>query len=180
MTCWSSSTPVKYARQNSIHASPTVLFNGLVANEVSSSWGEKEWTEFFDAKIPAWRSWTGSLLWNTGPIGKYDNIRKVNRVANIHLSVMCNESVVRVETSTGSVSVRRTCEHFFQHPSRGLSIRCTFTEFHNVSNHLHDNFIIPCTNNCCFLGQVRYGLFTETRQRRSVRCSQPQAVNEFF
>jgi hypothetical protein len=42
---------VKFSRQNSIHVSPTVLFDGLVANEVSSSWGEAEWTEFFQRRI---------------------------------------------------------------------------------------------------------------------------------
>lgn len=42
---------VKFSRQNGIHVSPTVLWDGLVANEISSSWGEKEWTEFLAAKI---------------------------------------------------------------------------------------------------------------------------------
>ncbi|KAF8632314.1 hypothetical protein AX15_001937 [Amanita polypyramis BW_CC] len=42
---------IKYGRQNSIHVSPTVLWDGLVAPEISSSWGEVEWTEFFAAKI---------------------------------------------------------------------------------------------------------------------------------
>jgi len=42
---------VKFARQNSIHVSPTVLWDGLVANEISSSWGEKEWHEFLAAKV---------------------------------------------------------------------------------------------------------------------------------
>ncbi|VDB97133.1 unnamed protein product [Peniophora sp. CBMAI 1063] len=42
---------VKFARQNSIHVSPTVLWDGLVANEISSSWGEKEWSEFLAAKV---------------------------------------------------------------------------------------------------------------------------------
>jgi len=41
---------IKLGRQNSIHASPTVIWDGLVANEVSSSWGETEWTKFFDEK----------------------------------------------------------------------------------------------------------------------------------
>jgi hypothetical protein len=44
---------VKYSRQNSIHGSPTVLWDGLVANEVSSSWGEKEWLDFLGSKISA-------------------------------------------------------------------------------------------------------------------------------
>lgn len=42
---------VKVARHNSIHVSPTALWNGLVASEVSSSWAEKEWNEFFASKI---------------------------------------------------------------------------------------------------------------------------------
>ncbi|TDL29379.1 hypothetical protein BD410DRAFT_779779 [Rickenella mellea] len=42
---------IKYGRQNGIHVSPTVLWDGLVAGEISSSWGEKEWTEFLDAKV---------------------------------------------------------------------------------------------------------------------------------
>ncbi|KAH8827726.1 hypothetical protein DL96DRAFT_1600088 [Flagelloscypha sp. PMI_526] len=44
---------IKFSRQNGIHVSPTVLFDGLIANEVSSSWGEKEWTEFLNAKVTA-------------------------------------------------------------------------------------------------------------------------------
>ena len=44
---------VKYSRQNGIHVSPTVLWDGLVANEVSSSWGEKEWSEFLEVKVTA-------------------------------------------------------------------------------------------------------------------------------
>jgi hypothetical protein len=42
---------VKYGRQNSIHVSPTVLFNGLVANDVSSSWGEAEWSAFLEKNV---------------------------------------------------------------------------------------------------------------------------------
>lgn len=42
---------IKFSRQNGIHVSPTVLWDGLVANEISSSWGEKEWTEFLDKKV---------------------------------------------------------------------------------------------------------------------------------
>ncbi|EKM79969.1 hypothetical protein AGABI1DRAFT_84473 [Agaricus bisporus var. burnettii JB137-S8] len=42
---------LKIARHNSIHVSPTALWNGLVASEVSSSWAEKEWNEFFASKI---------------------------------------------------------------------------------------------------------------------------------
>lgn len=42
---------VKYSRQNGIHVSPTALWDGLVANEISSSWGEKEWSEFLAEKV---------------------------------------------------------------------------------------------------------------------------------
>ncbi|KAJ7626193.1 hypothetical protein FB45DRAFT_923150 [Roridomyces roridus] len=42
---------IKFARQNGIHVSPTVLWDGLIANEISSSWAEKEWTEFLTAKV---------------------------------------------------------------------------------------------------------------------------------
>ena len=42
---------VKYSRQNGIHVSPTVLLDGLIAGEISSSWGEKEWTDFLAKKI---------------------------------------------------------------------------------------------------------------------------------
>ncbi|KAJ3977973.1 hypothetical protein EV361DRAFT_876215 [Lentinula raphanica] len=42
---------IKFSRQNSIHVSPTVLWDGLVANEISNSWGEKEWNDFLAAKV---------------------------------------------------------------------------------------------------------------------------------
>ncbi|KAH7930623.1 hypothetical protein BV22DRAFT_1028084 [Leucogyrophana mollusca] len=42
---------IKFSRQNGVHVSPTVLWDGLIAGEVSSSWGEKEWTEFLAAKV---------------------------------------------------------------------------------------------------------------------------------
>lgn len=44
-------SPVKYSRQNSIHVSPTVLFDGLIASEISSSWGKNEWTEWLAKKV---------------------------------------------------------------------------------------------------------------------------------
>ncbi|KAM6496198.1 hypothetical protein JOM56_008904 [Amanita muscaria] len=37
---------IKFARQNSIHVSPTVLWDGLVQNQISSSWGANEWNAF--------------------------------------------------------------------------------------------------------------------------------------
>ncbi|OSD04554.1 hypothetical protein PYCCODRAFT_1433422 [Trametes coccinea BRFM310] len=43
---------IKFSRQNGIHVSPTVLWDGLIANEISSSWGEREWTEFLEKKVP--------------------------------------------------------------------------------------------------------------------------------
>jgi hypothetical protein len=44
---------VKFARQNSIHVSPTALWDGLVQNQVESIWSEKEWLEFFAKQIVA-------------------------------------------------------------------------------------------------------------------------------
>ncbi|KIM25874.1 hypothetical protein M408DRAFT_25771 [Serendipita vermifera MAFF 305830] len=44
---------IKYSRQNSIHVSPTVLFDGLVANDVSSSWGKDEWEKFPEKNVTA-------------------------------------------------------------------------------------------------------------------------------
>ncbi|EMD40528.1 hypothetical protein CERSUDRAFT_44584 [Gelatoporia subvermispora B] len=42
---------IKFSRQNGIHVSPTALWDGLVANEISSSWAEKEWVEFLEKKV---------------------------------------------------------------------------------------------------------------------------------
>ena len=42
---------VKFSRQNGIHVSPTVLWDGIVANEISSSWGDKEWAEFLEKNV---------------------------------------------------------------------------------------------------------------------------------
>jgi hypothetical protein len=44
---------VKFSRQNGIHVSPSVLWDGLFQSQVSSSWGEKEWSEFFAERISA-------------------------------------------------------------------------------------------------------------------------------
>ena len=44
---------VKFSRQNGIHVSPTVLFDGLIANEISSGWGEEEWAKWLAVKVPA-------------------------------------------------------------------------------------------------------------------------------
>ncbi|KAG6832350.1 hypothetical protein H0H87_001814 [Tephrocybe sp. NHM501043] len=50
-SCGVTIPAVKFSRQNSIHVSPTVLWDGLVASEVSSSWGVKEWSEFLANKV---------------------------------------------------------------------------------------------------------------------------------
>jgi len=42
---------IKFSRQNGVHVSPTVLWDGLIAGEISSSWGEKEWNDFLAAKV---------------------------------------------------------------------------------------------------------------------------------
>ncbi|KAG1766365.1 hypothetical protein EV702DRAFT_1150238 [Suillus placidus] len=42
---------IKFARQNGVHVSPTVLWDGLIANQISSSWGEKEWSEFLAKNV---------------------------------------------------------------------------------------------------------------------------------
>jgi len=41
----------KFSRQNSIHVSPTVMWDGLIANEVSSGWEQPNWVDFFESKI---------------------------------------------------------------------------------------------------------------------------------
>ena len=42
---------VKFSRQNSIHVSPTVMWDGLIANEVSSGWEQQDWVQFFESKV---------------------------------------------------------------------------------------------------------------------------------
>lgn len=42
---------IKLGRQNGIHVSPTVLWDGVVENSVSSSWGENDWMNFFKNKL---------------------------------------------------------------------------------------------------------------------------------
>jgi len=39
---------VKLGRQNGIHVTPTVLFDGLKEDLVSSSWGKEEWEKFLE------------------------------------------------------------------------------------------------------------------------------------
>lgn len=41
---------VKLGRQNGIHVTPSAVFNGIFDSSVSSSWGDKEWNEFFKSK----------------------------------------------------------------------------------------------------------------------------------
>jgi hypothetical protein len=45
------SSLLQVGRQNSIHVTPTVLWNGLVDNSVSSSFGQKEWAEFLEKNV---------------------------------------------------------------------------------------------------------------------------------
>jgi len=42
---------IKFSRQNGIHASPTVTWDGLIADQVSSSWGETEWSKFLEERV---------------------------------------------------------------------------------------------------------------------------------
>ncbi|KAF8514853.1 hypothetical protein BU17DRAFT_52181 [Hysterangium stoloniferum] len=44
---------VKYSRANSIHVSPTALWNGLIANDVSSSFKAAEWASFLEQRVTA-------------------------------------------------------------------------------------------------------------------------------
>ncbi|EIN10972.1 hypothetical protein PUNSTDRAFT_65327 [Punctularia strigosozonata HHB-11173 SS5] len=44
---------VKVSRQNGIHVSPSAVWDGVLANEVSSSWGEKEWNDWLANKVTA-------------------------------------------------------------------------------------------------------------------------------
>jgi hypothetical protein len=42
---------VKFSRQNGIHVSPSVLWDGLYQSQIESSWDEKEWSNFFAQKL---------------------------------------------------------------------------------------------------------------------------------
>ncbi|KAF8505868.1 hypothetical protein F5888DRAFT_1915843 [Russula emetica] len=42
---------IKFSRQNGVHVSPSVLWDGLLASEISSSWGETEWAKFLEQKV---------------------------------------------------------------------------------------------------------------------------------
>ncbi|KAJ1646615.1 hypothetical protein IWQ61_010179 [Dispira simplex] len=43
---------VKLGRQQGIHVSPTVLFNGIVDTSISSSWTLDQWVEYLQDKLP--------------------------------------------------------------------------------------------------------------------------------
>jgi protein-disulfide isomerase len=42
---------MRIARQNAIHVSPTILFNGLIDGQISSSWGLAEWADYMKALV---------------------------------------------------------------------------------------------------------------------------------
>jgi len=42
---------VKFSRQNGVHVSPSALWDGLIVNEVSSGWGEAEWSKFLAQNV---------------------------------------------------------------------------------------------------------------------------------
>jgi len=42
---------VKRARLVGVHVSPTVIFDGVVAAEISSGWGEKEWKDWLGKNV---------------------------------------------------------------------------------------------------------------------------------
>ncbi|KAH8682216.1 hypothetical protein BX600DRAFT_478990 [Xylariales sp. PMI_506] len=42
---------VKMARLVSVHVSPTAIFDGVVANEISSGWGKQEWSDWLGKNI---------------------------------------------------------------------------------------------------------------------------------
>lgn len=42
---------VKMARLVGVHVSPTVIFDGVIANEISSSWTEDQWIEWLNKNV---------------------------------------------------------------------------------------------------------------------------------
>ena len=42
---------IKIARLVGVHVSPTVIFDGVVANEISSSWTEEQWVEWLNKNV---------------------------------------------------------------------------------------------------------------------------------
>ncbi|KAM0793582.1 hypothetical protein ACM66B_001016 [Microbotryomycetes sp. NB124-2] len=41
---------IKYGRQNGVHVTPTVAFDGLIEPSISSSFSKEDWTKFFEDK----------------------------------------------------------------------------------------------------------------------------------
>lgn len=42
---------VKMARLVGVHVSPTVIWDGVVDNSISSSWTAEQWAEFLETKV---------------------------------------------------------------------------------------------------------------------------------
>lgn len=42
---------IKMARLVGVHVSPTVIFDGVVANDISSSWTEDQWAEWLNKNV---------------------------------------------------------------------------------------------------------------------------------
>ncbi|KAH7339717.1 hypothetical protein B0J17DRAFT_656502 [Rhizoctonia solani] len=42
---------IKLGRQNGIHVTPSAVWDGLFASDVSSSWAKDEWEKFLEAKV---------------------------------------------------------------------------------------------------------------------------------
>jgi len=42
---------VKMARLTGVHVSPTLVFNGVVANDMSSGWSVEQWGEWLEKNI---------------------------------------------------------------------------------------------------------------------------------
>jgi len=42
---------IKFARQNGIHVSPSVLWDGLFVSDIDSGWEEKDWSKFFAKRL---------------------------------------------------------------------------------------------------------------------------------
>ncbi|CAO3633281.1 unnamed protein product [Cunninghamella echinulata] len=42
---------IRFARQNSIHVSPTVTWNGIIDNSVSSGWELNQWQQYIQSKL---------------------------------------------------------------------------------------------------------------------------------
>ncbi|KAJ7770962.1 hypothetical protein DFH07DRAFT_735015 [Mycena maculata] len=42
---------IKFSRQNGVHVSPTVLWDGLIENKIESSFTEKDWKDFLGKRV---------------------------------------------------------------------------------------------------------------------------------